>query len=272
MAVKKDPLLDYVKGTGRKYFGLDQKYGTSIQEEIKLVGPPPKGTSKVGILVLNRILAEKKTQRGGLGSCWRVTLRRMEEAWKKAYGKSFAPQKGSAQSKIFEAIAGSRIKSMPKAWRKAPIRLRRRGVPGAMAYMRAAKMIEGKAVWKDIDPGAPLQLWDPPGPWGHAPIFYRYVHDLAGKVVAMVLADQFVSFIIMKPGGSKTIYGAKLSYVPSGSGSSKSVDATSALGSARVEQERRVCPRTQVRVPGPVGRTKTRVAQPERRRGPVGLA
>ena len=273
MVVTKDPLLEFVEGTGRKYFGLDQKYGTSIQEEIKLVGPPPAGTSKVGKLILNGILDEKRTQKGKLGSCWQVTLRRVEKAWKKAYGKSFVPQKGSEQWKIFEAIAGTRPGERPEAWKKAPVRLRKRGVPGAMAYVNAAKLVEGESVWKNLAPGAPLQLWDPPSPWGHAPIFYRYVHDLAGQVVAMVLADQFISFIILKRSGqSKKVHGAKFSYASSGGAPSTGVDTTSALGNVRFDQERRVCAHTQARIPGPVDETKIRSAQTQRHRGPIGMA
>jgi hypothetical protein len=187
---------------------MDQILHTSVQEELAALGPPPTTAPKVGREILNFVIEQKKTQKGSLGSCWRVTADRVGEGWYRAFGKELLAGQADEERRVFEAIAGSRWGDMPNEWKKVPVPLQKRGVPGALAYLQVAKVVEKAAVWRDIDPGGPMQLWFPG--WGHSLIFYRYVLNERGAVVAMVLADQWEHFVMLRRHNqSKTVIGAK---------------------------------------------------------------
>ena len=132
----------------------------------------------------------------------------IRSAWKRAYGKDIFAGKSAQELKLINRLAGTR--SRFPLWKKVPHKLRRKGVPGVLAYLKLAKIIEGPKVWTDLDSGSPLQLWPPIHPLGHSAIMYRYIKNKNGKNVGMVIADQCVDFWILKnTGQKKSIIGAK---------------------------------------------------------------
>jgi hypothetical protein len=123
----------------------------------------------------------------------------MKAGWKAAYGSDLLTGRTQEQQRIFDCIAGSRKGTYPKLWRKIPKNLRYRGVPGALANLGVADVVEGNAVWRgELEPGAPLQIWHgKPGRLGHSAVLERYIRDKSGKVVGLVYSDQWLDYNVL---------------------------------------------------------------------------
>lgn len=186
------------------------------------LGPRPLHASDVGQKVWEHVQQQKQVQarvarlRSGaerLGSCYGTTVQRMLKGWEAARGVPLLAGKSDEQKTIFDAIAGTRYGTLPQAWKKVPKNLRFRGVPGALAYLNVAKVVDTGGVWRgELEPGAPLQFWSPG--WGHSAVLERYIRDKQGRVVGLVYSDQWKDYKVqMRPRkgdvNAPRIYGAK---------------------------------------------------------------
>ena len=188
------------------------------------LGPRPQHTTSFGQKVWEYVQQQKQTQArlsGGmqrLGSCWTTTVQRMEQGWRNAYGASLLAGRTQEEKLVFDAIAGTRPGTYPRLWRqKVPQNLRYRGVPGALAYLGKATVMEGDAVWRgELEPGAPLQMWyGRPGTIGHSAVLERYLRNRQGEVIGLVYSDQWRDYnVVLRPKPddrlAPRIYGARL--------------------------------------------------------------
>ena len=163
------------------------------------LGPAPTHRTALGKGVWQTMQRQKVAQakrpagQQRLGSCWRVTMKRLEAGYQATYGRSLQGDLSPREKAVIDTIAGSRA-SRRSIWRKLPAQLRYRGVPGAGAALGLGRVVDSKDVWAGaLEPGAPLQTWQTAralGGTGHSAVFERYVRDKAGHIIGLVYSDQ----------------------------------------------------------------------------------
>jgi hypothetical protein len=148
-------------------------------------------------------------------------LNRVKSAWQSLFpGSTKFTGKTPREQETLLAVAESAKNKRATGWARVPRQLRWRGVPGALAMLGIADVVEGDAFWNgNLEPGSPLQIWwsgiRRPYAGGHSAVLETYIRDKAGRVTGFVYSDQWVDYrVVRRPskGGilNPYIVGAKL--------------------------------------------------------------
>lgn len=223
---------------------LENTRPTKMLIEVKysgrgMLGKPPHRTD-LGKHIWQFVQEQKAMQflsPRRLGSCVGVQFERVCAGYKAATGTDLLENLTDAIILAFLIIAfTSRPAKIPELWKMyvkkplpkvltdptgrwkvvLPANLIMCGVPGALAHIGKAKVVDDKGIWAgELEPGSPIQMWNTMDKRkmfgiGHAAVMERYVQDPNGSIVGLVYSDQWMDYrLLRKPGSWRWMFGAR---------------------------------------------------------------